>query len=95
MGADGFALSPQNGAVGYGVGGVVSSSRLPMRGISVVIFKRLPECSGSASSTSGSVPSGRSNRRNLRIHHSLATRTGSHVRIHRTYNPARPSLRQP
>ncbi|MGC2079889.1 MAG: hypothetical protein WA728_28505 [Xanthobacteraceae bacterium] len=48
-----------------------------------------------SSSTSGSVPNERSNRRNPRIHHSLATRTGSHVRIHRTYNPARPSVRQP
>ena len=48
-----------------------------------------------ASSTSGSVPSERSNRRNPHIQHKLSTRTGSRVRIHRTDNLARPSLRQP
>jgi len=29
------------------------------------------------------------------VTNSLSTRTGSHVRIHRTYNPTGPSLRQP
>jgi hypothetical protein len=47
-------------------------------------------------STRGSAPRTSSNRRSPRSHHSLSTRTGSHGRIHRTYNPAsRPSLRQP
>jgi predicted DNA-binding protein with PD1-like motif len=48
-----------------------------------------------ASSTSGSVPRTRSYRRSPRTHHSLSTRSGSHVRIHRTYNANRLSLRQP